>query len=181
MADGVINFSTALDNQKLEEQLEALKQEISAYEQQIAQLEKEQTAAIKEREAAYKGLQKAQAAYRASEEKAAQLEASEQPLIDQADAQEYAETVLEDIVAQVESEDIAIENESVLSAQPDELDGKDALTIQCVYEVEGYTVYMMQIVVSDEAFGTYIFTASYNEPEQEEALLEILNTITWAA
>ena len=99
----------------------------------------------------------------------------------QADAQEYAETVLEDIVAQVESEDIAIENESVLSAQPDELDGKDALTIQCVYEVEGYTVYMMQIVVPDEAFGTYIFTASYNEPEQEEALLEILNTITWAA
>ena len=85
MADGVINFSTALDNQKLEEQLEALKQEISAYEQQIAQLEKEQTAAIKEREAAYKGLQKAQAAYRASEEKAAQLEASEQPLIDQAE------------------------------------------------------------------------------------------------
>ena len=85
MADGVINFSTALDNQKLEEQMEALKQEISAYEQQIAQLEKEQTAAIKEREAAYKGLQKAQAAYRASEEKAAQLEASEQPLIDQAE------------------------------------------------------------------------------------------------
>jgi hypothetical protein len=97
------------------------------------------------------------------------------------DAQEYAEGVLEGMAASMESAGIAIENEEVLSAQPDELDGKDTITIQCVYEMEGYTVYTIQIVVPDEAFGTYFFTATYFDQEQEEALLEILNTITWAA
>ena len=97
-------------------------------------------------------------------------------------AQGFAEAVLEAAVTQLESADIAVKNKEVLSAQLNELDGKDAIMVQYVIEIEDCTVYTTQIVASDKAFGAYAFTATYfNEPEQGEALLEILNTITWAA
>ncbi|MDO4837907.1 MAG: hypothetical protein Q4B32_05890 [Clostridia bacterium] len=93
----------------------------------------------------------------------------------------YAENVQEDIVTQVSGESVTIENTSVLSAALTELNGKTALCAHCYYEVEGYAVYMLQYVVSDEAFGSYIFTASYNDPAQQDTMTTILDTVTWTA
>ncbi len=97
------------------------------------------------------------------------------------DSSRYAENVLEDIVTQVSGESIAVKDESVLSAGLTELNGKSALYAHCYYEVEGYAVYMLQYVISDETFGSYIFTASYHDPAQQAAMSAILDTVTWTA
>ena len=83
------------------------------------------------------------------------------------------------MLAQYEAMGLKAENAKVLLAQPDEQDGKYAISYMAQYDIEGTTLYMMQAVVSDAAFGTYTFTVTFADLMQADALTEIVNTITW--
>ena len=97
----------------------------------------------------------------------------------QIDANEFATAVMQAMLAQYEAMGLKAENALILMATPDEQDGKYALSYLAQYTLEGTTLYMMQAVVSDAAFGTYTFTVTFTDPTQVDALTEIVNTITW--
>lgn len=97
----------------------------------------------------------------------------------QVDANAFASTVLSTMMPQFEELGMKAENAMVLLAQPDEQDGKYALSYLAQYDLNGITLYMMQAVVSDAAFGTYTFTVTFADLAEMEALTEIVNTITW--
>lgn len=95
------------------------------------------------------------------------------------DANVFAAAVMQAMPAQYEAMGLKVENAKVLLAQPDEQDGKYAISYMAQYDLEGITLYMMQAVVSDAAFGTYSFTVTFADLTQADALTEIVNTITW--
>jgi len=97
----------------------------------------------------------------------------------QVDANAFAAAVMQAMLAQYEAMGLKAENAKVLLAQPDEQDGKYAISYLAQYDIEGTTLYMMQAVVSDAAFGTYTFTVTFADLMQADALTEIVNTITW--
>lgn len=97
----------------------------------------------------------------------------------QIDANEFAAAVMQAMLAQYEAMGLKAENALILMAVPDEQDGKYAISYLAQYTLEGTTLYMMQAVVSDAAFGTYTFTVTFVNLEQAEALTEIVNTIKW--
>lgn len=99
----------------------------------------------------------------------------------QVSATDFANLVLDGMLAQFNELDINAENAQVLLAEPDELDGKYALCYLAQYELEGMTVYLMQVVVSDAAFGTYTFSATFDDPSQVDALAEIVTSVKWTA
>lgn len=81
MADGKITFSTELDNQELEKQLQEASDGIKSQEKALKELEKERTAAAKSQEAALKRLTKAQQEYEASKQAVSDLQKSQAPEI----------------------------------------------------------------------------------------------------
>ncbi|MDO4385375.1 MAG: hypothetical protein Q4E18_05180 [Clostridia bacterium] len=97
----------------------------------------------------------------------------------QIDANAFASAVLQAMLPQFEAMGLKAENEKILLATPDEQDGKYAISYLAQYDLEGTTLYMMQAVVSDAAFGTYTFTVTFADPTQVDALGEIMNTIAW--
>ena len=97
----------------------------------------------------------------------------------QVDANAFASFVLSTMMPQFEELGMKAENAMVLLAQPDEQDGKYALSYLAQYDLNGVTLYMMQAVVSDAAFGTYTFTVTFSDLAEMEALTEIVNTIKW--
>jgi len=103
------------------------------------------------------------------------------------DPNQTAQLVLEQVVGQFEQMQIAVANPAVLAAAVDEQDGKPALVYVFSMDLDltgagvdqKYTLYTMQAVVSDEAFGTYTFTISTDDLAAAEPLMDITNTVTW--
>ena len=48
-----------------------------------------------------------------------------------------------------------------------------------MFDIDENTIYMMEFVVSDSAFGTYTFSVGFDDVEQMDSLLDIVNTIIW--
>lgn len=97
----------------------------------------------------------------------------------QIDATEFANSILSAMVAQLQDMEMNAGNAQVLLAEPDELDGKYALCYLAQYELEGITVYLMTVVVSDAAFGSYTFSVTFSDPTLVEALAEIITSVKW--
>lgn len=95
------------------------------------------------------------------------------------DANEFANMILRQIPAQFKTKNINVENVLLLLAQPDEIDGKYAISFLSQYDIDENTIYMMEFVVSDSAFGTYTFSVGFDDVEQMDSLLDIVNTIIW--
>lgn len=94
----------------------------------------------------------------------------ETPDFTQIDATERANAIL-DI--------IDFENGAVLMAMPDQLDGKYSLCHLIQYELDGTTVYLIQISVADAAFGCYTFSATFADTTHLETLTDILTSVKW--
>lgn len=88
----------------------------------------------------------------------------------QIDATEYANATLDAIDAQ---------NGEVLLAMLDRLDGKYSLCHFIRHELDGITVYLIQMSVSDAAFGCYTFTAGFADETHIKALTDILYSVKW--
>ena len=95
------------------------------------------------------------------------------------DANTFASAVLQVMLVQYEAMGLKVENAKVLLAMPDEKDGKYAISYLAQYNLENTTLYMIQAVVSDAAFGTYTFTVTLADLTQVDAFGEIMNTIKW--
>lgn len=97
----------------------------------------------------------------------------------QIDASEFANSILSAMITQLQDMELNAGNAQVLLAEPDELGGKYALRYLAQYEIEGTTAFLMQMVVSDAAFGTYTFSVTFADPTHLEALVEIVTSIKW--
>ena len=104
------------------------------------------------------------------------------------DPTSVAQSILESTVAQYEQMGLAPANASLLIADFDEQDGKRAFsymyTITLDYTVFGaaeqYTLYVLQAMVPDEAFGgTYTLTLTTDDLENCQLLLDISDSIVW--
>ena len=100
----------------------------------------------------------------------------------------FAQNLMEATVDQYEQMGLAPTNASLLIAEFDEQDGKRAFsymyTITLDYTVFGaaeqYTLYVLQAMVPDEAFGgTYTLTLTTDDLENCQLLLDISDSIVW--
>lgn len=92
----------------------------------------------------------------------------------QVDATEYANAILDGILNAV-----GATKGEVLLTMSDQLDGKYS---QCYFmrcELDGTTVYLIQMGVSDAAFGSYTFTAGFADKTHIKALIDILYSVKW--
>ena len=107
----------------------------------------------------------------------------------QLDPVSYAQLGATSFVTALRLQGIVIENEQILNAVLDEHEGKPAMSyvisMDADYAALGLdlktTLYMAGFAVSDETLGTYAFTISVTNPEDIDPILEMMNTIKWAA
>lgn len=97
----------------------------------------------------------------------------------QTTSEAFASLVLSSMEAAYKAQGLSYANPQILLAEDDELDGLHALCYLAQYELEGYTLYIMQIAVSDASFGTYTFTATTANLMDIESLAEIIETVKW--
>lgn len=92
----------------------------------------------------------------------------------QVDATEYANVILDGILNAMDAT-----NGEVLLAMSDWLDGKYSQCHFIRYELDGTTMYLIQMRVSDAAFGYYAFTAAFTDETHIKALTDILYSVKW--
>ena len=99
-----------------------------------------------------------------------------------------AQSILDASVVQYEQMGLAPTNASLLIAEFDEQDGKPGFaymyTITLDYTAFGaaeqYTLYVLQGMIPDEAFGgTYTITLTTDDLEDSQLLLDISDSIVW--
>ncbi len=96
--------------------------------------------------------------------------------------------VIEQAVSSMNAQKVATANTQVLSAEIDELGGKAAMsffyTIDVDYTALGVdlktTLYFVQAIVSEAAFGTYTFTITSDNYDDLASAIAIVNTVAWA-
>lgn len=107
----------------------------------------------------------------------------------QADPALVAQTAANATFSSLRLQGLALENEQILGAVLDEHEGKPAISyvisMDADYASLGLdfktTLYMAVFVISDENLGTYTFTISVTNPEDIDPIVEMMNTIKWAA
>lgn len=105
-----------------------------------------------------------------------------------ATAEEYAQAISSSAAAQFSAIGIESTAPTVLQADFDQQDGKDALFVLFSTDLDytnagvdlQMTMYTIQMIVPDEAFGgSYIFTISTDNLEETDILIKVADSVTW--
>lgn len=107
----------------------------------------------------------------------------------QVDPASYAQIAANTTFSALRLQGLVLENEQILGAVLDEHEGKPAMSyvisMDADYTALGLdlktTLYMAVFVISDENLGSYTFTISVTNPEDIDPIVEMMNTIKWAA
>lgn len=97
------------------------------------------------------------------------------------------EMILNGLVAQMEATNVPVTNAALVSAESLEFGGKPAIGIaysltadySALENGQVLNMVFMQMMFSDEAFGTYNFTLTTDDLENTETLVTILDSISW--
>lgn len=103
------------------------------------------------------------------------------------DAAAYGQTVVSMVAMQYGMMGIQVTEPKLLSAGPDEHDGREA--ISCIYSMnmdytglgydEQHLVYFLQAYAPVEGSGTYTFTLTTDDLEDCRLLMDIMESIKW--
>lgn len=103
----------------------------------------------------------------------------------QVDPDVRAQERLDGVVAAYKQAGVAVDNPKIIGAALGEQDGKPALMLIVSVDLTfpdaevQMTQYVIQGIVSDEAFGTYLFTINTDDLEAAQPLMEVMDTIDW--
>lgn len=103
------------------------------------------------------------------------------------DPQEMGETIVQMAFQGFEQAGLDATNPTLIQAELGEVGGKPALIVTYSADVDyaslgldfSCTLYAIQMLISDEAFGTYTFTLSTDDLENSASLTDIMDTLVW--
>ena len=106
-----------------------------------------------------------------------------------ADPETYAQSILAAAQSGLEQQNVAVANPTLVGASMDEIGGKAALSVVYTMDLD-YTgmgvdlqlnVTFVQALVSEDGMGTYTFTIASDSLDGCQPMVDVVNTVVWAA